>query len=387
MSRVALFPPRRVLPPAGLAAAVVAAVAALSACSSGLEKPRPAALEQLSAPVALRPAWSQRVAEARKLPVRLAVANGVVVTASEDGTVAAFDVASGAARWRGQVDGRLTAGVGSDGRYAAVVTDNNEVVALDQGRVLWRLPVPARVVTAPLVAGERVFVQGVDRAVHAFDVIDGRRLWVYQRAGDPLALAQPGVLLPVGNTLWAGVGPRLVALEPVRGQLKQDVIVASPRGGNEVERLADLVAPAARVGEMVCVRSFQTAVSCVDTARAALVWTKSQSGFQGVAADDALVVGADANDRLIAWRRGSGEVFWRADQFVYRQLTAPVILGKHVVVGDGEGYLHLIARQDGRTVGRLSLDGSGFAAPPVVAAGRLIVLTRNGALQAFAAAD
>lgn len=366
--------------------ALALAAALLAGCSSGIEKPRPAALQQLSAPVTLQPAWSQRVGEAR-FPLRLAVAGGVVVTASDDGSVAAFDLTSGAPRWRGQVDAKLSAGVGSDGRYAAVVTDRNEVVAFDQGRVLWRLPVPAKVVTAPLVAGERVFVQGVDRAVHAFDVLDGRRLWVFQRAGDALTLAQPGVLQPVANTLWAGVGPRLVALEPVRGQLKQDVIVATPRGGNEVERLADLVAPPARVGDMVCVRSFQTAVSCIDTARGALVWTKTQSGFQGVAADDALVVGGDASDRLIAWRRNNGEVFWRADQFVYRQLTAPAILGKHVVVADREGHVHLLSRLDGRTVGRLSLDGGGIVTPPVAAGGRLVVATRNGTLQVYSAAD
>ena len=72
-------------------------------------------------------------------------------------------------------------------------------------------------------------------------VIDGRKLWVYQRPSDPLALSQPGVLQPVRNTLWVGVGPRLLALDPVRGTVKQDAIVASPRGGNEVERLGRLV--------------------------------------------------------------------------------------------------------------------------------------------------
>jgi GT2 family glycosyltransferase len=39
----------------------------------------------------------------------------------------------------------------------------------------------AGLATAPLVAGERVFVLTVDRIVHAFDAIDGRRLWTMQR--------------------------------------------------------------------------------------------------------------------------------------------------------------------------------------------------------------
>ena len=56
------------------------------------------------------------------------------------------------------------------------------------------------------VAGERVFVMSVDRVVHAFDVLDGRRLWTLQRPGEALTLAQPGVLAAHKNTLVAGIG-------------------------------------------------------------------------------------------------------------------------------------------------------------------------------------
>jgi outer membrane protein assembly factor BamB len=47
------------------------------------------------------------------------------------------------------------------------------------------------VVTAPLVAGERVFVVGVDRSVQAFDAATGRLLWVMRRPGDALTWGRP----------------------------------------------------------------------------------------------------------------------------------------------------------------------------------------------------
>ena len=89
-----------------------------------------------------------------------------------------------------------------------MVTREGELVVFDQGSVKWRKALGTRVTTAPLVAGERVFVLGVDRAVQAFDVLDGRKLWVMKRPGDPLTLAQSGVLSAFKDTLVVGQGPR-----------------------------------------------------------------------------------------------------------------------------------------------------------------------------------
>jgi outer membrane protein assembly factor BamB len=375
----------RFLKNSALAAACAAAVL-LGACSSTPERPKPTALEALpAASTSAKPVWSQRVGGS-SLPLRLVVAGDAVVAASEDGQIAAYDLASGRERWKGTAGGRISAGIGSDGRYASVVTRDNELVGFDNGKEIWRKTLRSRVVTAPLVAGERVFVQGVDRVVLAFDAADGGKLWTFQRAGDPLTLLQPGLLQPVGNTLWVGVGPRLVALDPLDGAARQDVVVASPRGTNEVERLADIVGPAGRVDNALCVRAFQTSVGCIQASvvSPSLRWSKAQAGSQGVAADAEVVVGADVNDRVLAWRFGSGDVAWRNDRLAYRGLTAPVIVGGKVAVGDSEGYVHLISRDDGRTLGRLSTDGSGFSVPPVAtASGWLLTLTKSGQLEAW----
>lgn len=365
-----------------IAATVAAALAGLAACSS-TDKPAPTPLQALPDSATVKPLWSARLGDDVASVLRMAVADGLVVTVNDGGDMSARELLTGRERWHGRVDGSISAGVGSDGRYAAVVTKSNELVVLDSGMPKWRAQLNTKVVTSPLVAGERVFVQGVDRAVVAFDVIDGRKLWVYQRPSDPLALSQPGVLQPVRNTLWVGVGPRLLALDPVRGTVKQDAIVASPRGGNEVERLADLVGPAARLGDVLCVRSFQTAVGCMDTAQSGVTWSKTQAGTQGLAMDDELVYGADGNDRVVAWRRASGEIAWRAESLLYRSLTAPAVVSGKVAVGDFEGYVHLLSRQDGHALARLSTDGSSLASPMVVVGSNLLVLTRDGGLFAF----
>jgi outer membrane protein assembly factor BamB len=263
-----------------------------------------------------------------------------------------------------------------------VVTRDGVLVTVEAGRVLWRKPLNLRVTTAPLVAGERVFVLAGDRSVHAFDALDGAKLWSAQRPSDPLTLAQGGVIAAFKDTLLAGQGPRLAGFDPRNGEVRWEVAVGSPRGTNEVERLADLVAPLARVGDVVCVRSFQAAVGCVNAERGTLAWTKPVGGNDGVAADDQFVFGADASDRITAWKAASGEVAWQSEKFLHRGLMAPLSTPKAVVFGDSQGIMHFLSRDKGESLLRLTTDGSPIATAPVVSGSTMLVVTRNGGLYA-----
>lgn len=364
------------------AAGVLAAV--LTGCSSGPEKPKPTPLESFTPKLAGSQAWNRDVGTL-KFALRAATTADTVVVAASDGSVLALAADSGRERWRGDAGGSLSAGVGSDGRYAAVVTTDNELVVLDAGKPLWRSRLATRVVTPPLVAGERVFVLGIDRGVQAFDVLDGRKLWVQQRAGDPLTLLQPGVLLPYKDTLVVGQGARLVGFDPLRGELRWETTVASPRGTNEVERLADLVGPAARVGDTVCARGFQVAVGCVGAERGVLGWTRLVGGSTGIAADEDFVFGADASDRISAWKRGSGDVAWNSDRLLYRGLSAPLALGSSVVFGDFEGQVHFLDRASGQPLLRLPTDGKSIVGAPVKVGNTVVVVTQGGGIYAFRA--
>ncbi|RZI81206.1 MAG: outer membrane protein assembly factor BamB [Rubrivivax sp.] len=364
------------------ATAAATAFALLSACGS--TKPEPAPLETFKPSQGITTVWSKRLGSADG-PTALAVSKGAVTWASTDGDILSADLQTGQERWRAKADTKLSAAVGSDGRYAAVVTTDNELIAFDQGKVLWRERLPGRVITAPLVAGERVFVHGVDRSVRAYDVLDGRWLWNYQRpGGDPLSLSAPGLLSAFRDTLVVGQGARFVGLDPLKGTPRFDFSVGTPRGTNEVERLAELVGPGARADDEICVRAFQLAVACVEMNRGSLRWSRPQSGTQAVAADDSIVVGADGADRLSSWRTENGEIRWRVDRFLHRGLSAPAVWGKLIAVADNDGQLHILAADDGRTVARISLDDA-LSAAPVVSDGLLLVATRSGTLYALRA--
>ena len=368
-----------------LACVATCTLALLTACSSTATKPRPPALEPLSVTsdqAAVRSVWSQRLGSV-KFPLSIAAVNGAFTLASDDGTLVAIDAGSGRELWRGQSAVKLSAGVGTDGSLFAVVSNEGRLVVMREGRPLWSRTLDARVSTRPLVAGQRVFVLGTDRSVQAFDGESGQPIWSVRRPGEALTLSHVGVLLAVENTLVVGQGPRLAGLNPLNGDVMWEFPLATPRGTNEIERLADLVGPAGRVGDIVCARAFQAAVGCGNAARGNLIWTRPVGGTRGIAADTDTVVGADANDRITAWRTSSGDVVWTSEALLYRNLSAPVVMNHWVAFGDADGTIHVLSKANGKTLIRLSTDGNAIESLSIGPDSTLLAVTRGGGVFAF----
>lgn len=349
----------------------------------GSDKGKPAALETLAGAPSARLLWSSK-GDSINFPLSIAAAGDRFVVAGSDGSVRALAATDGRELWRGEVGAKLAAGVGSDGRFAAVVNRDNELVVMDAGKTSWRKSLPTPVIAAPLVAGERVFAVTLDRQVLAFDALDGRKIWELKRPGEALTLSKAGVLLAYKDTLIVSQGARLAGVDPLTGSLRWEASVATPRGTNEVERLADLVGPAARQGELICARAFQSSVGCVNAERGSPVWNRLVGGTNGIGADSQVVVAGDASDRLSAWRLANGDLAWSADQFLHRKLAEPVLLGQQVVVGDSAGYLHLLDRDSGKTRSRLTTDGSAIVTLRLLG-DTLLVATKSGGLFAIKA--
>lgn len=360
----------------------IVSIAFLSACASGPEKPKPADLGANVSLLDVRLAWSVRLGEVA-FALQPAVNGNTVTLAGSDGGVLALQADTGQVLWRGNVGAAISAGVGSDGKLAAVVTQGNQVVTLQAGRELWRQKLPAQAFTAPLVAGERVFVLAADRSVSAFDGASGRKLWSQQRPAEPLVLRQSGVLLAVGDTLVVGLSGRLVGLNPQNGSQRWQALIGQSRGINDVERLVDLVGPASRVGDVVCVRAFQAAVGCVDASRGELLWTRSANGAQGLGGNAEVLVGIEGDGKLQAWRRRDGEPRWSSERLRYRSLSAPLLVGRSLAIGDGSGLLHLLAQQDGSPLNRLPTDASALVVTPTLAGNTIVVVTRQGGVYGF----
>nr|WP_315847530.1 outer membrane protein assembly factor BamB [uncultured Rhodoferax sp.] len=362
-------------------ASAAALVAVLAACS-GPSKPVPKDLGANIGLIGVKTAWSAQLG-AMESSAQPHVVGSQVLLASAKGIVTALQGETGSVAWQLDVGTPLVSGVGSDGQTAAVMSEAGELIAMSSGKVLWKQRLGALGLTPPLVAGARIFTLSADRTVTAFDAASGQRLWQLQRSSDPLVLGQAGVLLAVGDTLVVGVAGRLLGVNPLNGASRWEAPVAVSRGTNEVERLVDLVAGVSRLQANVCVRSFQAAVACVNATNGTMVWNKPAAGTTGLGGDAEYVFGTEADSKLIAWSRVSGERLWVSEALRWRGLGTPLVVGQSLVVGDNAGVLHFLSRADGAPMDRATTDGSAILGVPVLVGKTLIAVTQKGGVFAF----
>lgn len=347
-------------------------------------KPRnePAPLVSFKPAMATRTLWTANIGSSRDFVLAPAYVGEKVYAASAGGEVAAFDVTSGRAVWRIQVETGITAGVGADGNIVVVAGADSSILAFDAqtGAKRWKAQVPTEVLSSPAVGNGTVVVRSMDNQIAAFDAETGARRWFLQRTAPALiARTVPGIIVSDGLAFVALPAGRLLALSVVTGAPRWEVAVAEPRGATELERVSDMAGMPALLGRDICAAAYQGRLACVDAGNGTIRWARELSAAVGPGMDQRFVFAADERGHLSAYARESGSNVWRNTSFAWRGLSSPVSFGRSVVVGDRFGYLHFLSREDGTMLARVQV-GSAVRAAPVVAGDRLIVQTRDGKL-------
>ncbi|MEI6549483.1 MAG: PQQ-binding-like beta-propeller repeat protein [Betaproteobacteria bacterium] len=360
----------------------------LVACSSTPDKPSPTALADFKSQLSISKGWSVQlgpISSTSSVPLSHNLTDGRLALVTGSGLVVLLDAETGVESWRLALGTPIAAGIGGDGERFAVISKANELIAMSNAKVIWRVKLPASSFTSPLVAGGRVFVLTADRTVMAFDGASGQRLWSQQRAGDPLVLRQAGILTTFQDRLLVGLSGRLVAMNPGNGVAMSELTIGASRGTNEVERLVDLVAGVSRVNNVICARAFQTSVTCIDALKNSNLWTRASQGHVGLGGSESLVFGAESDGKLMAWQRSTGQVAWQSEAFRFRGLTAPHWADGQLIVGDALGMAHWIDATNGQTIGRIQVDASGIAMTPVRVGKNWVIVTQSGLVQALRA--
>ena len=364
--------------------AATATLMLLAACGSSNVKPVAPPIGDFKVQQDVKLLWSLQLPAANQLNQSLPVVDQRTAVTASSGQVMVVDLAQGKLVWQADAGKALQTGAGFDGDSVAVINSSNELLVFQDGKQVWKKRLNAQSFTNPVVAGNRVFVLLADRSVSAYDKFDGQRLWVQQRTGEPLVLKQNGVLLTFENTLVAGLGGRLLALNPDSGQVLWDIGMANPRGLNDLERLVDLVGSASRVNNSVCVRAFQAQLGCVNMTRGSMAWNRSSVGSRGLSGDASMLVGTESNGVVRAWSRSNGDRLWDTDRLKYRDLSQPLWTVKGIVVVDEGGFMYLLSGKDGSLLNRLQTPASGFAsAPTAVTGSHFVALARNGLLLSY----
>jgi outer membrane protein assembly factor BamB len=369
--------------------ALMAGCSTLNSINPFASKPKgnqPAPLSELKGSMAVRTAWKLDIGKAQDFVFSPALAGTSVVVAGGDGSIARVDAASGKPIWRIKASAPLSAGVGTDGTMLAVGAVKGMVMTFDMdGKPMWTAQVSSEVLSSPVVGQGFVVVRSVDNRIVGFDAKTGEKKWTVQRPSPPLTLRNaPGMVIAGKDVIVAQPGGKLLSLILANGAPRWEIAVGESRGATELERVTDVGGTPVVIENDVCAVSYQGRVGCFDLLTGTARWTKDVSSDVGVAADQRFVFAADEKGAVMAFNREGGVSAWKNDKLGYRRLSTPVSYGRAVAVGDYQGFIHFLSREDGVFLARAATDGSAVMATPLVAGSNLIFQTQSGTVTAIA---
>jgi outer membrane protein assembly factor BamB len=353
--------------------------------SSAAPKVKPAELTPIQPTAQVRVLWQAGIGSAGEFVFTPAVVGKAVFAAARDGAIARLE--DGRQVWRISAGQPLAGGVGASAKLVVVGTLKGEVLAFDaeSGKELWKARASSEVLAAPAVSETLVIVRSGDSRIFGFEAADGRRRWVYQRSVPALTLRSNAGVLPFDQGFFAGFpGGKLAGINQANGAAMWEGTVALPKGSTELERVADVTGAPAISGREICAAAFQGRVACFDLGSGNALWARELSSRAGVDLDDRHVYASDDKGNVHAFDRNSGSSVWKQESLARRNLTRPLALGSRVVVGDLQGVVHVLRREDGAFAARQSTDGSAILADPQRIPGGFLVQTRNGGLYALA---
>lgn len=361
-------------------------LSSLNPFSSKDKTNEPAKLEELKASMAVRTAWKLDIGKARGYQFSPALAGNTLVVASAEGNIARVEAADGRPMWRIKAGSDLTAGVGTDGNVIVVGAAKGVLMAFDMdGKALWKTQLSSEILSAPAVGQGMVVARSIDNRVVGIDAATGEKKWTVQRPSPPLTLRNaPGMVVYEKDVIVAQPAGKLTSFLLATGAPRWEVEVGVARGATELERVTDIGGAPAIFESDVCAVSYQGRVACFELASGSPRWNRDLSSEVGVAVDQRFVFAADDKGSLHAFARDSGASVWKNDKLAFRGLSTPLSYGRAVAVGDYQGYIHFLSREEGSMLARLSLDGGAISGTPLVAGSNLIFQTQNGTVAAIA---
>jgi outer membrane protein assembly factor BamB len=329
-----------------------------------------------------------------------AIHDGVVYAGSREGVISAFNLTDGKELWSVDLrtesadDGwfadklsqRISGGITYAYDKLFVGTEHGQVIALnkDSGEVLWTKKVKGEVITPPGYGDGLIIVNTGAGYLMALHPDDGDLRWEYEQEVPPLTLR--GISSPVvanGGVIFGSANGKLSVLISQSGLEAWKQSVATAVGASELERLVDVDTRPVVTVDTIFSLAYNGNLIAVDLQSGQIKWKKEYSAYSDLVLSGLTLYLTDVSGHIYAVDSRDGSLLWKQTDLERRGITGAYVDENHVIVGDVEGYLHWLNKDDGTIVSRIELDSTGFYVSAVGKGKQIIVQTRDGELTAI----
>lgn len=280
----------------------------------------------------------------------------------------------------------VSGGVGAGGGLVLLGTTGGTMVALSaaHGGEVWRVYLGSEILSRPAFGDNAVFAQTIDGRLLALEQSDGGVRWSFDIQVPVLTLRGTASPAYDNGIVYAGFANGTVsAIRTENGEPIWEHRVMLPEGRSELDRIVDVDGSPLLAGPLVYAVAYQGQLKALRRADGNALWQLDHSSYLDLAQGYGHVYVIDETDAVVAIDEQTAREVWRQEGLYRRKLSSPLTFGNYLVVGDDDGYLHVLAQSDGRFLGRQKLDGKGIRSAMSVSEGRtLYVFGNSGSLQA-----
>ncbi|MEO1922681.1 MAG: pyrrolo-quinoline quinone [Sphingomonadales bacterium CG12_big_fil_rev_8_21_14_0_65_65_10] len=350
------------------------------------------------------PAWTAQIAGSTN-KARLAsspvIGGGRLFVFDTAGTVHAFDATSGAPVWRkrfnvsGDGEGaEFGGGVSYNAGRVYLTTGVGEVAALDAntGDEVWRVKPSGPLRGAPTLAFDTVFVMTQNNEIYALDIGDGAVQWFESGAVGQAGVF--GVAAPAAaqGTVIAGYSSgELAAYRYENGRQLWGDALARTSVSTSVGTITDIDADPIIDQGRVYALGQGGRMAAYELVTGQRIWELNLGGISTPAVAGEWIFTLTSDSQLLAIQRSSGKVKWVVDLPAFRNMedekdpifwTGPVLAGDRLWMANSEGQVAYASVNDGSLAYLTDLDPK-VSLPPIVANNTLYVLDDGGTIRAY----
>ena len=361
----------------------------LAACSGDKDNSEPPALlTDIENPIVLDVNWkrdTRSAANSASYRLRPLLIGNLIYSIDTSGSVVCVGAGEGKRRWRFDTGLAAITGLGGNEENLIVTSKDGEIASYwavgEALELRWKTVVNSEIRATPVLDNGQIFVRSVDGKLRSLSAADGSLQWQVSRRVPALSLTGNSQPLVDQRSVYAGFDDgRLIAFDRASGEIRWETTISQPSGRTEVERLVDLDGSFVLRDGVIYISSFQGRLAAVQAVTGDLLWSRQFSSFQAIEIDDDALYLSDEGSDIWAIDRRTGSAFWKQDVLHARKLTAPMLIGDKIVVGDLDGYLHWLEKSDGRLVGRIRTADARHFVQPLIWQNSVLTLDKFGLL-------
>lgn len=316
-------------------------------------------------------------------------------------TVRASRLSNGGEVWSTRLKGvskrdkaALGGGLALAGDTLIVASGYGYVAAFDAGTGAqkWRRELGSPMTGSPTIADERIFVASNNNEVFALSLSSGETLWSDQAISESArVLGSPSAAAVEDFVIAPFSSGEIIAYLAANGRrLWTDALTQAGRF-TPISEINDIGSRPVLGSGMVFASSQSGTTVAIDGRSGARVWEQVVGSTRAPALVGRFLFVLGTSDELACLDAATGEAYWvsqlpsfRDEEKKKKPLTysAPIVASGRVIVVSSRGELLAFSPEDGKQTGSLKL-GETVYIEPIAAQGRLFVLTDDAKLIAI----